>query len=244
MDITKLSIAKSELEELYWNQNLSISETSKKIGLTRMQTYHQMKKADIKLRNRIKALPKFIDPMITITKEYAYIMGVIQGDGTISKSYQFKLEVKDADFAENFIKCLMKIGVKTKLKKTNPPYLRVQFRRKNLALLLNKSSFRKLTQQQKISFINGIYDSEGSIRKGSIRLAMSNKTIISDIYQIFKSFGMNPKTSTKKGIKEGYKTMYHINLHNQKSFVKFHTHFHFSIKRKQDKLDAIVKSYR
>jgi len=177
----------------------------------------------------------------------AYILGVILGDGYVSKKlskrYKIGLNVKDKEFAEAFHNALLKIGLKAmlKLKKDN---WWVWSCNKNFC-----EWFNNLTLNQIISiieendlippFIRGMYDSDGSfeIRNKkygyhSIIIYNTDESLLECIRELLYRIGISSVLSLKRkagrisvrndGIKIiSRKRSYGLGIYAQKEIQKF-----------------------
>ena len=162
-----------------------------------------------------------------MSKEAAYVLGVILGDGWITRDkthYSIGLDAKSYRFALKFSECMTKIlhnlkqmGIrKRKVKIIKPIYLkrdnvwRVRYSCKQLYFPLktikdsvsnNDISILKHiveTQPQYINdFIKGIFDSDGGDGKMDIRLTNSNYTLLQYIRYLLINYYHFPEKSVK-----------------------------------------------
>lgn len=118
-----------------------------------------------------------------ITNDLAYILGVIYGDGYIISSGGIGLQVKDEDFADVFSRALKRqFGITPKKYQTKPSIFKdwrngKEYKRKKTYIIRllsvnlrdfmqeikNFKTIKKFNKRQKISFLRGLWDSEGSI---------------------------------------------------------------------------------
>lgn len=239
----KLDIPKKYLYHLYWKRGLSTMFIAKQFGCCDWTIRFYMKKYNIKRRpsNVPKPLPKQFNMN---SYAYHYFFGVFMGDGYAGK-YQFVLGITDKDFMDNFIKQAKKLGFNQKMyivkKKNRKDIFKVIISSKILANELNDQvkSF-KITK----GFVEGFIDSEGSvhfnekIKQRWVCIVNTNKKILKQIQSYLLFFGIKSNIYVNKN------KCYRIQIGTKQGLINFHKHFNFSIKRKQDRLDAIVKSYK
>jgi len=185
------------------------------------------------------------------SKELAYILGVIYGDGFLGK-WEIKLKVKDKDFAENFSKCISTwSGYNCPAKKNKENLFLVRLYSTQACKFLSRKKLietKNWTLEDKISFLRGLFDSEGCApdatkRAKSIIFYNSNKKIINIVSFLLRELGIAhsviPRKSSKGkiGSREFIrKKSYYIAITSYENKKKFYRLIGFSIKRKQDKL--------
>lgn len=211
-------------------------------------------------------LKKLLTSSYQMSPELAYVLGVMLGDGTLSNQNTVRLQAIDKDFVVNFHNKLEKwSGMKVcKIYETLNGK-----NRHNLwnALLNSREANRTLKRflldidrimlnaprKCKIAFLEGLYDSEGSVSITSyknkiVRFCNCNKQLIDLMIEIFKMLGIEkirincrilpsgkeffePVISMRIRIRRGERPEF-----NQ-DFEKFKQLIHFSIARKQDRLE-------
>ena len=202
-----------------------------------------------------------------LTKEKAYILGTLCGDGYLSTGYRIGLNVCDKEFAQYFRYCLWKVySVRPSivLRKraasnfTNNP--KPQYGVMSVAklvvldLLRYSKSFKtfKWTVPEQIKeapreiqamFIKGFADSEGSVknrhRNREIILCSGNRESLNEIGLILdKTFKI------KSSLRRLKNNVYVLNTGDYKSLKIFYDDIGFVIKRKQDKLRAGLARYK
>ena len=247
----KIEIPKEELERLYWKEGMSLSKIARKLNAGRSTLFYMMKKNKIKLRSRVEALHRDFSFSPSID-DLGYIIGVLHGDGCISKTNQFSLTVKDLDFLNRTKESLaqFKIFPKTHTQFIcEKNYYGIKFRRNKLIKILSIIKPEDLNNKQRILFLNAMFDSEGCVRDPSnhttpdIRLAISNQQLIEFISKELNTHNITHTITIRPPQKRGYKKMFHLRIgaNNAEKFSKLHK---FSIKRKQDRLDDIVRYYK
>jgi hypothetical protein len=158
------------------------------------------------------------------SKELAYIIGVLNGDGYISKTnkcYFFRLAVKDKDFADFMKKTLyLWSGIKPCFYKRKDKYYKQGFyyeiflNSKNVYQFLYDFSINKNPQaienikkflknkKYKVKFIEGFFDSEGSITEdGRINITNINQNLLILCKEFLENLGINTDI-IKKIVKE------------------------------------------
>lgn len=190
--------------------------------------------------------------------EIGYILGVMDGDG-FYESRGLSLQVKDKIFAERFVNSLRNLGFDRKMPITRNSrgMWVVKVYSVNIKEFFASISFEQLSDVQKIFFINGFFDAEGSIvagrrSNGNMRREIlcynTNKYLIDEISNFLNLLDI--KNSVRISYKKGY-TSYHKDFcsianhdcyvisvceaKSQKLFCKYFTLFG----RKQKKLNMI-----
>jgi len=120
---------------------------------------------------------------------------------------------------------------------------------KNLALKIEafantRASYVLHKPVQKISYLNGLYDSEGGVdfnlyngrMKHTIRFDSYNLKLINDVKKMLSDFDINVNVSAANKLKGGYR----LNIVKKQDVVRFDNTFFFSIDRKQKKLKEMV----
>jgi len=255
----RMEITKQELEDMYWGQNLSLNEISKITNINKTKIYRELKPIRTISESQSRAIP------ILTQYEIGYILGVSWGDGWISgrngKNHFMYLEAKDMDFIENFWIQSKKLNPSIITKRKNRSCFSVHFSHKNFCDYIKSLQPLSLKHESVIGFIEGFIDSEAFVSnmkyydspqgKKPYRKVVIHNTNLSKqtiIQLILKRFDIDSTIrsrtcKTKFSKFKDFKT-YDLAIENKKSLINFHNNFHFSIKRKQDRLDAIVKSYK
>jgi len=190
------------------------------------------------------------------SKELGYILGVIYGDGCLNK-YTIKLKVKDLDFAETFAKNILEwSGYGCSIKKDDFELYIVTFHSVRACKFLSSIKFvdiKNWERENKISFLRGLFDSEGCVpdtskRAKSIIFYNSNKKIIDITSFLLNELGINHSITSRKPSKGKIgkwkfirKKNYCISITNYENKNKFYRDIGFSIKRKQDRLLYLEK---
>jgi hypothetical protein len=199
-----------------------------------------------------KQLPQSAHKM---SPELAYVLGVMLGDGTMS-NYSLRLIVKDKDFALKFKQKLEKWnGYSIELKRVSEKrykkhYWKVIFHSKKACKILKKykENIRKIMlnapRKCQIAFLEGLYDSEGyvSLIKHGKRIFFCNtkKRLVKLVCHLLSYFKI--ETSINKH-KTAHQDIYYSITSKRENVLQFYKYIHFSIARKQDRLNQIISSY-
>jgi intein-encoded DNA endonuclease-like protein len=206
------------------------------------------------LRHNVK-YPKRLTPI----KEYkmspslSYIFGVMKGDGCayISNSWFLRLDVKDEDFAREFIKHISNV-------EPNCSPCIYQTNRGNwIGAVANKSLYHayinfdssimeKASEEEKIMFIKGFYDSEGCSYANfprAIYCSNTNSEFLLLIQQLLESINIASSLHKLKQKNPKHKICYHLMIHARWNILLFNEKVGFTIKRKQDKLTNMCNNY-
>lgn len=201
-----------------------------------------------------------------INSDFAYIMGVVFGDGWITKykksiskyaySYTIGLDVTDKDFALAFKKALenwsgykVHYGIRycnpskilgRKIKRMKPIYHRIAFHNKQAYYFIKKHNptfFETLDLNLQKAFIKGFMDSEGSVTPAN-RIIQFNITNYNLMITIIKCFNNLGIVCGKisETKSKGFKTLYHSRLTSLGNLKKYQKLVGFTIERKAEKL--------
>lgn len=202
-----------------------------------------------------------------LSKEKAYILGTLCGDGWISTGYRVGLNVCDLDFAKYYAYCLEKVyGLKPSIRKrqyqksncTSSPKAQYFVVLVSKLVVLNlfsyNSSFKTfewsvpIAIQQapiaiKASFLQGFADSEGSVknraRNREIYLCSGNQFGLNQIKSILNiSFGIKGTISKRKN------NVYVLRTSDYHSLNFFYHKIGFKIERKRNKLKTGLARYK
>jgi len=180
-----------------------------------------------------------------LTKEKAYILGVLAGDGYVDKNI-IKLEIRrDIDFIKEFANCLYQVyGSKYTyyyypLRNSYIIYAASQIIYEDL---LKYGDFRTKTWKgPKIimnsnktdiisKYLNGLYDSEGSPSKYKISFSSDSKNGIIGVHRLLNKLNIQSRLYK---LDKAHKT---LEIMRKPYRIKFRELIGFSIKRKMDRL--------
>lgn len=202
-----------------------------------------------------------------LTKEKAYILGVLCGDGYISTDYRIGLEVCDREFADYFQNCLEIVyGLKcsTGIRKrkcnsfTNNPKdqyivslcskLVIEDLQKYMKSFKSKDwivpeQIKNTTKEIISEFIKGIADSEAHVRlrkgQSEITITSINYQALKDLQELLKEiYGIKSYPRRRKSI------IFDLRISNYDSLFKYYNEIGFIIKRKQDNLERMFETYK
>ena len=153
-------------------------------------------------------------------RNFAYFLGVLCGDGYISKEGMIEIKVELKEYGEFLTKIIEELyGKKAKIifeKYNNHSYYRVYFYSKSITRSLDKygltspktfsviipKEIKKSDKRTKALFLRGLYDTDGSfytkINKTiqnypTINLESRSRELVEETYYILKQMRLNPK---------------------------------------------------
>lgn len=223
-----------------------------KLGTIDGWLYFGKKPFKTKILNQISETSK------NLTKEKAYVLGVLCGDGYISRGYRVGLEACDKEFVEYFQQCLertyvLKTSRSERIRVKKPHYIVYLVAKLVVEDLEKYCSFGSRDWQipkeiivsnmeLKSAFIQGFCDSEASVRyrKGSCEISIysKNKQGLRKLRQLLGTFGINSKI-----ILSPTRTDY-LSIMDYRSLNNYHKHIGFVIKRKSNRLKKGLDSYK
>jgi intein-encoded DNA endonuclease-like protein len=242
----------------FWSKSSLPLRYSRKYRDSSLKKIRKYNKINRKLREE-----KYNNLRLTITPEFAFILGSVLGDGcvTIRKRDnrtmgQIELVTKDKDYAINF---------KNSLEKWSNTKCKLIFYRNvwhvwsyllSIARCLRDfdlSNLFGLDDNIKSSFLRGIFDAEGSVDVQSKKIVFANKSvkIIKMVSNILESFKIEPKVyirnskirfiDNRKLLPSSY---FVIQISSKENLKLFYESIGFSIKRKQERLENLINSYK
>lgn len=223
----KINIPKEKIKELY-DEGLTIEKIAKKLGYS--YTVIRMRMNDYKIKRRTGGtvyVPKLIfNPLM------AYIFGVLDGDGSISKFGFISLEVKDQPFATSFFNSLKNLGLNPTIKIRRDHNRWIVYAYSSILATYYHSldiekKFKLIDDSNVfIDYLRGFYESEGSYKKynGQYRITISNGYLerVNMVKNRIENLGFNPKIS--KGayfVRNQKRMMYNIGLYRQNEIPRF-----------------------
>jgi len=202
-----------------------------------------------------------------LSNELAYVLGAVEGDGYLGFG-KFRgritkgcigLEVKDKDFALCFKDNLEKwSGLSVSFRKRNNTdrFVSTLFSLR-AAQFINKyniNSLVKANSKLKSNFLRGLFDSEGNVSGSNldrpkistrfIGFFNTNLKLIYLVKKLLESLGIEIQNIDKRigGFKNSL--CYRLRIGGKENLKRFRDKIGFSIKRKNKKLDDILKSYK
>jgi replicative DNA helicase Mcm len=250
------SHAAQEFTRLY-NQGLTTHAIAQMFNITHRTVCGYLKKLGVELRRsgtRARAIPENIQ----LDENLAYILGVLgPGDGFIHKR-SVALEVADKEFVEEFKTRIEKItGLQCTLlkiiKSKNPNH------RRRYKTLLNSTEFIKFLANFGVSFrekdwripvaikqaqpeiraayLRAFADSQGWVEARRVGLCVKNLVGLKEIQELLSSIGIPTSLTSHKKASRLY-------IGGRRNLEAFAAKVGFIIKRKREKLEKILASYK
>lgn len=209
------------IRSLYWDKSLSRSEIGDLYGVGKERVRSWMKHLNIEARS-MKEYPLIaahpLQPHLVPSVALAHTLGVLFGDGFVCEqqeygNYIIALRTVSREFAESFNKSLSSIGLhpftkendlKTSIdgKSYMTHYFDVRAYSKIFFTWFNAQNLNDVeqlleTKEQKIAFLRGLYESEGSFgywkmgksRIWIFRIVMTDRRILELSKRLFKKLG-------------------------------------------------------
>jgi hypothetical protein len=250
-------------------EKFGVSRTEITILMTEIREFLKKSGMTIHSRWEEKKLP---EKLTGDNPHLGYILGVTYGDACI-KNGTFKFGVIDKDFRNKVEKELVALGFSrkvfrkkyigkrdmgspygSKIYKCKPIY-KISIHSQRFTNFLEQFDLNRMNTKQKKGFIEGFFDSEGHVTNPSgsknIGISNTNKTMINIIDDILDDFDIEHKVyyvhrRHKKSVVTGrrFKDIYRLLIMKNSEMIKFHDHFKLSIKRKQKRLNDIVKQIK
>jgi hypothetical protein len=182
----------------------------------------------------IRALPNYAK---RLSPELGYIVGVLLGDGYVSK-YYLSLHVKDLDFAEFFA-----FQVKHWCNVFPPIYHYKSYYEVKIGfveacrflkkLISDLSWIDKSDMEVKRMVLKGLWDSEGSVNESCIDFINTNDKVALLYQKLCQEFGI--KITFHK-----YKKFYFVRIFMKEDKMKFFNEIGVTIARKREKLIKMI----
>lgn len=264
-----VKISKKELMNFYWNEKLTLKDIGKICNLTAPAIRYYMIKFGIprRERNERRRLRNK-----NLSKELGYVLGVINGDGSIrgDRKKQIVLTVKDRIFAETFKKVLDKwTGYDSHFSFSKKIGYKVELGHWEASRFLQSFDLKRLSnipEWVKCAFLRGLFDSDGSVyasnlddlRRASrcVNFYNSDKNLIDIVSKLLNELNIKHKIYMRH--RSGFgstKPQYTISIFGRKNITKFLEKIGFTpgIKQvkgknlnitKQEKLMELLNSYQ
>jgi len=186
-----------------------------------------------------------------ISKELAYILGVVAGDGFVCKcvnrAYIVGLSVIDKDFAYTFKKNIKKWCGYSPSVYYYKNMIRVYFYSFEAYKFIKSFDVNFLLCAKSIEksfFLKGFFDSEGHVGKRHVSIGNTNLGLVNLTRKLLIFLGIRYTKIYVKKLKDGEKTFYYFYVWGKENLRKFQRYVNFSIKRKIDKLTEIIQNLR
>jgi len=253
---------KEELWESYINQKQSAQKLARKYGVSTSIVINWLKNYSIKPRTHLESMntchirselseQKIRRPtkeFFKMSKEKAYLLGVLCGDGCLCHD-SIKLEIKyDKEFIKEFSRCLKEVyGLDYKYyyyprRDSLVLYASSKIICKDLSRYGKFGTFKWKIPKEILngpnekfacSFLRGLFDSEGSASRYVVRMSSANKTGITLTGKLLSRLKIKNKIIATK---EGYYALYITKRERLKSFKE---KIGFTIKRKSKELEYL-----
>ena len=180
-----------------------------------------------------------------LTKDLAYIMGLLVGDGTLTYLNALNLSTGDAFIAEEFKKISLKlfnykVGCKANGKDFTITSKQIRVFMASLGLEYHRAhekqipaSILQAPQPIVISFLQGLFDADGFVenRYGNVRYSTSSKQMAQEVQALLLNFGIIASLQVKKTIRQ---PNYRVSI-NGEDAIAFHQQIGFRLPRKKDR---------
>ncbi|MBE8539411.1 LAGLIDADG family homing endonuclease [Geoglobus acetivorans] len=211
-----VNISQDLLFTAYWDLELSVRDCAKIFRCSATTIRQYLKKYHIPLRE----LGGVADVNLKPSKELAYILGVIFGDGYVGHTKKYgdrfiQLKVIDKQFADEFVVNLRRIGLKPYMKTIKPKkpnwkkiyYVRARSKQfyewyKSLDLKTIETEYL-INDDFRKEFIRGFYESEGHRAHSNIQMYNTNLKLLKLIKAQLEKLGfkVSIKTYTRRNRK-------------------------------------------
>jgi len=255
------------IKKLYF-QGESTHTIAKLLNISHSTVMWHTKKLNISLRTKSEAnklafkigrlkVNKHLIPESSrfLTKEKAYILGVLCGDGYVSfypniGTYQICLQTVDKEFADEFDSCLQKVYVIKPYRKkiiVNKANWNDKFEvrlcsKEACSDILSIGSFKtkiwfvpkiikESSLQTQASFLKGIFDSEGSVETNGKRINLTSTNLkgLKEIESLLCNFDIKSKINKQTRASN-------LRIQDKNSIDNFKQNIGFTIKRKMSRL--------
>jgi len=194
-----------------------------------------------------------------VNSDFTYVLGALLGDGYIyfnpNGGGHVRISVRDKEFAEKFYNSIKNwCGLNCRMYQYRG-FWRVYSSSVITARVLKNFDLNELKHMNEeivSTFLKGIYDAEGNINQKYIRFYNSDATLIKLVKELLEIIGIKSITVTKRDkeihkIREKsflVKPVFTLGFGRKSNLELFHKKVGFSIKRKQEKLENVLKHYQ
>jgi len=240
------------------------------IGKTYEKIYGKEKSNEIKEKISLKHTKIPSSSYKKISKEFCYTLGTILTDGSINKKLTYvTLDVTDKDFAIEFKNNIEKwTGFKTTYFTYKENSYKKVHRITLNSIIISKylkgydyTQIKNFSHIYKRVFLRAIFDAEGSVECYKLKKPLSpicnidissiNYEFILFVKDLLSSLGITTRKIciwSKKGTVTGFgiskNNLYALIIGRRKDIEIFNKLVGFTIKRKQNKLNKLLKSYK
>lgn len=245
-------LTKTNLHKLYWDEKLSTVQVATLLGVSQGAIWRRMSRWNIARRNLSEATSlaelgrkrrrdkRFREPNLQLDTEFAYLLGILYGDGSHFKngrSYTITLSPGTNErLALSWKELLERRGLRVQVVHELQKYWKLFTSSKLLFRYLdNNLNFKRIkgilnNNALITSFWRGLFDAEGHLRCSiyngipqSIAISNNDKEMMEWGKDILLSRGYDPQLYVI--IKKEYKPSYLLQLTNQKNAKWFLTEF-------------------
>lgn len=198
-----------------------------------------------------------------ITNDLAYIIGVLYGDGYIIKNGGIGLQTIDDDFAHAFGDAVFRqFGIESNYYKTKQSELKdwrngKTYNRKGTTILQAKSVLirdfiqkiknfgfvDKLNKEQKISFLRGLWDSEGSVSISGYTTVVQFTHNTFELCELFRKILLEI-TGIESKIRVHPQKNHVLYFYRKEHIKNFYEIIQPTIQRKRDKFEFIINRFK
>ena len=238
----KVKIPPNQLEELYNKRKISTIDISRRYNCSPWAIRSKLIQYGINIRkpndyHKWKSPQNQIIPLLKVSSELSYILGVYLGDAWIYKykhSYFIGLDTVDFKFAKSFCSALKRIKLHPSVfKKSNREVWRTIASSKiffNWLKNLSSEDIKKIALAYPLSFLKGIYESEGCISRNydkrvnklylSVVIVSCEKETIELTQNLIIALGLRPRLNlTRK--KVPFKPIWVLSINRQSEVKSF-----------------------
>jgi intein-encoded DNA endonuclease-like protein len=231
----KIKIDCSLLRKLYETEKMSITNIAKRLNTTYYIIWYSLKTCGVKPRTRKEGsiLANKIKPILNVSEDLSYILGVLLGDGSAYYNNghgRIILTAKDREFIIAFEKALKNIGLNPKLyitERNGKHYYKIEAYSTIFVDWYKKLTYEKIKEMLSekefvVSFLRGFIDSEGSVfynKRGNnkylnVRIHNTNLNLLKFVQNLILELGFHCAIlKEKRRITENrlhHHTSYHI----------------------------------
>ena len=214
-----------------------------------------------KARQKLEELRKrkLLELYNNITKDFAYVLGALLGDGYIyfypKGGGHIRISIRDKDFAITFFNSLRRwSGLNCRIYKYDG-FWRVYSSSIVVARVMKEFDLNRLKNMSHeiiSAFLRGLFDAEGNINNRRIRFYNSELKLINLVKMLLKEIGIKNIYVYKRdkevhfigGREFSVKKLYTLEFGRRRNLEIFFNKINFSIKRKQEKLKQALDSYK
>jgi hypothetical protein len=253
------------IKDLYINKRKSIKEMSRIFNVHHNVIKKNLIHYNISMRNHKEQIsiayqtcPNLLNKLNNIKDgierdpKFFYTLGAFKGDGyyNIKKSI-IKISVTDFDFLEEIKRIFNVLSPETRMEIKVSKEETITTKKLYRLNIGSRDFFNKglhtlipQTTQEKVFYLKGLYDAEGSIEKNKCAITLAQKNI--DNLNLWISWlneiGIQTSTSTLNRIvnQKDYSWSV-VRILGKESKIKFYNLIGFRIKRKQERLEEGIK---